>query len=278
MRMVPVILALTSMLAASAPKARVADFDGVKVHYDSWGKGSEAVVLVHGWTCNAEFWRANAPDLAKDYRVITVDLPGHGRSDKPQANYTMEYFARSVDAVLKHAKVKRAVLAGHSMGTPVVRVYYRLYPQKTAALIAVDGALRPMMPKEQMDRLLASLRGPDFSKTAAGMVGGMTQPMRNAADRELVTRIMLAAPQHVAVSAMEGMADPAVFEGSVSVPVLAIMASSPNWDADYVRQVRAMTPKLEYQSWGGVSHFLMMDEPAKFNATVREWLKKNRIL
>lgn len=276
--MIPAILAVSALLAASGPKDRVADYNGVKVHYDSWGKGSESVVLVHGWTCNAEFWRANAPELAKEYRVIAIDLPGHGRSDKPQAKYTMEYFARAVDAVLLHAKVKRAVLAGHSMGTPVVRTYYRLFPQKTVALIAVDGALRPMMPKEQMDRFLAPMRGPDFPKVAAGMVGGMTQPMRNAADRELVKQVMLSAPQHVAVSAMEGMADPAVFEGSVSVPVLAIMASSPNWNEAYVKQVRAVTPKLEYQSWGGVSHFLMMDEPAKFNAAVLEWLKKNKIL
>lgn len=275
--MIPAILTLTTMLAASGPKARVADFDGVKVHYDSWGKGGEAVVLVHGWTCSAEFWRANAPELAKEYRVIAIDLPGHGRSDKPQAKYTMEYFARAIDAVLQHAKVKRAVLAGHSMGTPVVRTYYRLFPQKTAALIAVDGALRPMMPKEQMDRFIAPMRGPGFPQIAAGMVNGMTQPMRNAADREFVKKVMLAAPQHVAVSAMEGMADPAVFEGMVSAPVLAIMASSPNWNDAYVKQVRAVTPKLEYQSWGGVSHFLMMDEPAKFNAAVLEWLKKNRI-
>ena len=277
--MTPVTLLFAALLAASGPKGHVADFQGVKVHYDSYGKGGEAVVLVHGWTCDAGFWRANAPELAKQYRVIAIDLPGHGRSDKPQASYTMEYFARSIDAVLRHAKVKRAVLAGHSMGTPVVRTYYRLFPQKTAALIAVDGALRPLMPKEQMERvLIAPLRGPDFSKVDAAMVNGMVQPMRNAADRELVKKVMLSAPQHVAVSAMEGMADPAVFEGSVSVPVLAIMASSPNWNDAYVKQVRAATPKLEYQSWGGVSHFLMMDEPAKFNAAVLEWMKKNKIL
>jgi pimeloyl-ACP methyl ester carboxylesterase len=74
--------------------------------------------------------------------VIALDLPGHGQSDKPQIAYTMDLFANAIDAVMRDAKVERAVLVGHSMGTPVARQFYRKYPQKTLAIVIVDGGLR----------------------------------------------------------------------------------------------------------------------------------------
>ena len=78
-------------------------------------------------------------------RMLFVDLPGYGKSDKPKMDYTMDVFAQAVDAVLRDAGVERAVLAGHSMGTPVVLQFYRLYPAKTKALVFVDGPLRPFL-------------------------------------------------------------------------------------------------------------------------------------
>ena len=86
--------------------------------------------------------------------MIAIDLPGHGQSDKPQVTYSMDYFARAVEAVMNDAKAKRAVLVGHSMGTPVARQFYRKYPQKTLAIVIVDGVLRPLGDKAMMDRMI----------------------------------------------------------------------------------------------------------------------------
>ena len=59
----------------------------IKNNYQSYGKGREALVLIHGWTCNLDYWRDQVPDLAKRNRVIAIDLPGHGQSDKPEIAY-----------------------------------------------------------------------------------------------------------------------------------------------------------------------------------------------
>src|ERR1051325_7022748 len=104
------VLAATPLGQAQKPESRFAKLDDARVHYVNYGKGDEALVLIHGWTQNADAWRDNIPDLAKRNRVIVVELPGHGQSDKPQTNYSMEYFARAVDVVTRDAKVKRAVL------------------------------------------------------------------------------------------------------------------------------------------------------------------------
>jgi len=77
---------------------------------------------------------------------------------RSQVSYTMEYLARSIEAVLSDAKVKRAVLVGHSMGTPVIRQFYRVFPEKTVGLVIVDGALRILFPEEQTDQFMTPLR------------------------------------------------------------------------------------------------------------------------
>src|SRR3989454_9145909 len=155
--------------ANSQGESRYTSLDGTRIHYKTYGKGPEALVLIHGWTCNLDYWRDQIPDFEKRSRVIAIDLPGHGESDKPQIAYTMDLFARAVDAVMRDAGVKRAVLVGHSMGTPIARQFYRKYPQKTLAIVIVDGALRPFGDRPFMDRLIAGFRGANY-RDAVGQV------------------------------------------------------------------------------------------------------------
>src|SRR5580692_8702629 len=126
------LLLLTSLSAATV--------DGIKLHSTSTGKGPRTVILVHGWTCDDTTWESQVPALSKAYRVLTIDLPGHGKSGAPKdGKLTMDLFARAVESVRSEAKADRVVLVGHSMGTPVIVQYARLYPQHTAALVFVDG-------------------------------------------------------------------------------------------------------------------------------------------
>ena len=125
--------AMAQKASTSAGKSRYVTLDGARIHYQNYGKGREALVLIHGWSCNLDYWREQVPDFAKRNRVIALDLPGHGLSDKPELAYSMDLFARAVDAVMRDAKVERGVLVGHSMGTPIARQFYRKYPKKTLA-------------------------------------------------------------------------------------------------------------------------------------------------
>ena len=112
-------------LAAAEAPSRFATLDGARVHYKSYGAGKEAVVFIHGWTCDLTFWRTQAPVYEKR-RSLLIDLPGHGASDKPQVSYSQELFARAVEAVMRDAGVEKAVLVGHSMGGPVAFTFSRL--------------------------------------------------------------------------------------------------------------------------------------------------------
>ena len=260
-------------------ESRFTKLEGARIHYVNYGKGDDALVLIHGWTCNLDFWRDQVPDFAKRNRVIAIDLPGHGQSDKPQITYSMDLFARAVDAVLRDAKVKRTVLVGHSMGTPIARQFYRKYPAKTLAIVVVDGPLRPFGDKAMMDRLLAGLRGPNYRQSQSQMFAGMMGPNLSAEAKERIMASSLNAPQHVLVSAMEGMADAAIWrEDKINVPVLAIMANNPFFGANIEESYRGIVPNLDFQMWDGVGHFIMMDKPKQFNKAVLAFLDKNKLI
>lgn len=260
-------------------ESRFAKLDGARIHYVNYGKGKEALVLIHGWTMNADNWRDNIPDFAKRNRVIVIELPGHGQSDKPQVTYSMDYFARAVDAVMRDAKVKRAVLVGHSMGTPVARQFYRKYPEKTLGIVVVDGPLRPFGDQSFMDRFMTPFRGPKYIEAANQIFDGMFSPNMPAEGKERIKGSLANTPQHVLVSAMEGMAEPSIWgEDKINVPVLAIMAKSPFFGADLEQRYRTIAPNMDFQMWDGVGHFIMMEKPKEFNEAVLAWLDKNRLL
>ncbi len=264
-------------IRASEPDDRFAPFEKAKVHYRMSGAGEDALIFVHGWACDANFWRLQAGEFP-DSRVIAIDLPGHGRSGKPQAAYTLDYFARSIEAVMRHAKISRAVLVGHSMGAPVVGRFYGLYPKKTLGLVIVDGAMRPFLPIEQIEGAIAELLA-DYRAAAPPMIDSMLAPVKDAKLRREIRAAMLSTPAHVAIGAMRGMADEKAYErGPITVPVLAVLAKSHGWSADTEPFLRALAPTLELVFWDEVSPFLMMDKPAEFNRSIREFLLKNHLV
>jgi len=270
-----VVLAGASLVAAQEKYAKLGSN---KIHYKNFGKGKDALVLVHCWTCNLELWSDHVPELSKRARVIALDLPGHGLSDKPQTTYSMDFFADAVDAVMKDAGVEHAVFVGHSMGTPVIRQYYRKYPQKTLALVIVDGAIRPFGTKEQREQFTAPLRGPQYKEAGAQMFAAMTSTLSDA-NKERVRNSYLSTPQYVLVSSMDAMGDDSIYAtDKINVPVLAILAKSPFWAADTEQFLHSIAPDLTYQMWDGVSHFLFMDRPKEFDAAVIAFLDQKKLL
>ena len=260
--------------------SRFALYNGTRVHFKSLGSGTTAVVFVHGWNCDLTFWRAQVPAVDGRVRAIFLDLPGFGRSDKPDVAYTMDYFAGAVDAVLRAAGVEHAVLVGHSMGAPVARQYYRRFRPKVKALVVVDGALRmPFGDSAQTARFVAQWEGADYAERMSGMVDAMFAGSADTSLRASVKRQMMATPQRVAASAMRGMADGAIWrDDPIEVPLLAVMAGSRNWSADYVAYVKRLAPGVRYETMSGVGHFLMLERPAEFNAMLADFLRSQRVI
>lgn len=258
--------------------SRFAKFGTNKVHYAVAGKGDHTIVLVHCWAGNLGFWREQVPALAGKARLILIDLPGHGQSDKPHTAYTMDFFAESVRAVMRDAHVGKATLIGHSMGVPIICRVYKQAPERVAALVAVDGTLRrPSMTPEQAEQFTARFRSPDYRDKTREFIGTMFPAPGTEALRDRVVSELFETPHYVMVGAMDGMFgtdQPNWDPHHVNVPVLVINAANPMWTDEYKEYVRSLSPQTDYRSIDGVGHWLMLEKPGEFNSTLIDMLGK----
>ena len=190
----------------------------------------------------------------------------------------MDFFAEAVLAVLRDAHVDKAIFIGHSMGAAVLCRVHHQAPEKFAALVSVDGLLRrPTSTPEQAGALVVPFGTPQYLDHAKGFISAFFSVPVAEALREQVMSEMLATPQHVMLGAMLGMFGPDQPDWilkKVNVPVLVINARSPWWDNGYEHYVRSLSPQSDYVIMEGVGHFLMLEKPAEFNATLTAKLRK----
>jgi pimeloyl-ACP methyl ester carboxylesterase len=284
-RLAPVIataaflcIANPSSAGEAVGRSHFAKFGTNKVHYVVAGDGVGAIVFIHGWSCNAGFWGEQMSAFTNRARVIALDLPGHGRSDKPKTDYTVDFFANAVLAVMQDAKVGKATLVGHSMGSPIICRVHGLAPERVSALVGVDGILRrPPLTPEQTERFIAPFRLPTYREHTAQFVNAMFPNPGTEALRDRIREEMLQTPQYVMASAMDGMFSSTQPDWSlkpVAIPVCAIMTKNPMWTAEYETFVRSLSPKSDYRVIEGAGHFIAQEKPAEFNAVLGEILRK----
>jgi pimeloyl-ACP methyl ester carboxylesterase len=263
-------------------KSHYANFGSNKVQYIAVGSGDKTLVFIHGWSGNANLWHEQAPAVASKAKLIFVDLPGHGQSDKPQTKYTMDFLAEGALAALRDAKVQKATLVGHSMGVAVICRMYAKAPQLVAGLVAVDGFLRrPELTPEQAEQFAGPYREPGYREHTTRFIASMFPSGDTDAIRDWVLGEVLKTPQHVMASAMEQMfnsAEPNWDLKKVDLPVIAINAPNPRWTAEYEAYVKGLSAKSEYRVIEGVGHCLTVERPAKFNPVLVELLQKYNLI
>ncbi len=118
--------------------------DGARIYYEDRGQG-QPILLVHGWTCSSRFWQKNVDELAKEFRVVTLDLRGHGNSSKILGGHTIAQYARDVREIVELLQLEELTLAGWSLGGPVVLSYYDQFrdDSRLKALGLIDTAPYP---------------------------------------------------------------------------------------------------------------------------------------
>ena len=264
------------MSVAPRGNERIAILDGHRIYYRSFGSGKRAMIFLSGWGCDTSLWRNQVPALVPFGRVLLVDLPGHGRSDKPDIPYTLDLFARAVYAVCEHARVQKAAVVGHSMGGLVAYEFARRWPEKTIALIWVDGAFSIPVDVDQQiatfRKRAQEFRSSDYQEKIRLFIDQLYVPETPAAVREEVTRSILSTPQHVLAGCMDGLADPKLFEhDTLDIPAFAIFSSF--WDPErFVAFFKKSLPRFQYEVLTGVGHYPMLEKPDHVNATLARFI------
>lgn len=118
---------------------RSVDILGHRMAYFDRGTGP-VLVLIHGMFGDHLDWEPVLEPLSASFRVLAVDLPGFGGSDKPDIEYTVEFFARALDAFLDSQHVDECILVGNSFGGEIASFYAQKYPDRVRALVLVSSA------------------------------------------------------------------------------------------------------------------------------------------
>lgn len=243
--------------------------DGTPISYEIHGAGEPTLVFVHGWSCDARYWRQQLSYFSKKYRVVLLDLAGHGHSGSTRLQYTMRAFGEDVQAVSKASGSQNVILIGRSMGGSVIAEAARLMPNRVKGIIGVDTLENIEYPitREEFDQMIAPLKK-EFQTGSRQFVKEMISPKTDPQLRDWILLDISAAPPAVALSAMEEMisqyitGEAARIFNEIRIPVIAVNGDL--WPIDYEANRRHMF-SFDAIVLKGADHFLMMNRPIEFN-------------
>ena len=250
--------------------------DSERIAYNVYGTGNRTLVFIHGWSCDSRYWRDQISVFSKEYRVITIDLAGHGHSSSNRIVQTIGSFADDVKAVINREKISRAILIGHSLGGGVIAKSAELMPQQIISIIGIDTFhnVDEKVTQEFVNQMIEPFNK-DFVAAVQGFVLSM---FPEGADKELVYWIkedMSSATKNTALHAFRNYLEQSVngeasqvFE-NIHIPVVSINARL--WPTDPAANRKHIKDyKLFYVEETG--HFPMLEKPEDFNTLLKEAL------
>ena len=269
---------VTAGTAASGTLGVVLSADDTPIAYEVHGSGEPTLILIHGWSCDARYWREQLTHFAARHRIVTVDLAGHGHSGSGREDYTMSSFGEDVRAVADAVGGDQLILVGHSMGGLVIAEAARLLPGRVLGLIGVDSLHDLGFPvtEEHANEMIAPLEA-NFPAACRLFAASMILPVTDPELAEWIQADMAAAPEGVALSAMRWYmeewiigAGPALFE-ELPLPVVAVCADM--WPVDAEANRRHMQ-SFEAIVLEGTDHFLMLGAADEFNRALEAAIEK----
>ncbi len=260
-----IYLAFTASFTTAGQNLTAVSRDGTKIAYSVSGKGEPTLVFIHGWSCNQSVWKKQVPYFEKNYRVVTMDLAGHGASGQERTVYTMEAFGEDVAAVVRAVGTKQAIVMGHSMGGAVIVEAAEMMPEEIKAIVGIDTLhdFEEVLTAEQKEEFLKPFKE-DFKKHTDAFVRGMFVEGTDPNLMDEVAGMMSGASPRVGISALDEMfkRSYAANPPKIHVPVWCLNADLWPTKSEVNRKY---VPEFNLRIMPGVGHFLMLEKPEEFN-------------
>jgi pimeloyl-ACP methyl ester carboxylesterase len=262
--------------------------DGLQLSYEDRGQG-DPILFVHGWCGNNSIWtRYQFPHFAPNYRVLAIDLRGHGNSSKPLEGNNIPQLAKDVRKFIEVMGLEKVTLVGHSMGTMVVLDYYRQFgPDKLKALVLEDMSPCPMSAESWNSGGFADSNWDALHAFAIGLWQNrevthkafLRNIWKNPPSEEAVDaryKMVCKTPTWTAVTLLYDFIprDYRALLPQIKVPTLILVADSGLFPKSSMAGVymRNQIPNSELVVFKDSGHLLQIEEPEKFNQELERFL------
>ena len=253
---------------------------GVKVHVEDVGSGVPILAL-HGLGGGAWFFRGMARRLVDEYRVISLDLPGTGRSEAPPGRISMAAWVADIEDVVLHHVGEPVVLLGHSMGTIIALHAAATWPGSIRACVFVGGL--PEATEETKDRLTlridavnrAGMQGTGTAVAAANF--SATTIERQPELVALFERLFDAQDPDTYIRCCHILmqASAAGLPAGVRVPCLSISGTADHYaPPDLVTSFTGQIPDCTQEVITDCGHFPFLEQPEAFAARLRSFIDR----
>lgn len=259
--------------------------DGTSIVYRAFGAAGPVLVLLHGWSQSSRCWGDDVlAALARDFRVVAVDLRGHGYSDAPESGYDdREAWAGDVAAVLAAEGVSKddpAVLLGWSYGGLVICDYLAVHGPDAVAGLVLVGAITSIGRGEKGGRVGPSMRAAipaamsEDPREAVRALGSFGNALTGPADgKGAVSQALFGAslgtPPRVRAALFDRSQSNDELLASLDLPVLVLHGSADSVvDVSAARHAASLLPRATTSIWDGVDHGPFVEDPDRFVAEV----------
>ncbi len=259
-----------------------ADNRGIKVYYEVWGRGGTPMVFLHPWSTNGYIWYQQIFHFGRANTCVTMDLRGHGRSDKPPGGYSIQEHASDAAAVMDAAGLQKAVVIGNSIGGMIAMQTCLDRPDRVSGIVIQSSgtAMSAGLPQEVMAAMMRDRDG-TFSQLLEGALSARSKRERPELLESLKTQFLMESnwPRHVFDSAMK---DPnGVFNWDIRgrlkeirQPALVLAGEEDNATPVAANKFLADNiPGAKLSVVKEVGHFYQLERPRDFNAAVDEFIK-----
>jgi len=259
------------------PKTRINNID---ITYDDTGSGP-AVVLIHGYPFNRSMWAEQVSALADSYRVVTLDLRGHGESESSTGASTMKLMAQDVAALMDELQIDRAVIGGLSMGGYVTLAFYQLFAERVEKLLLADTRAQADTEEAKATRgdQVQQIQADGMTGIVTAMLPKLLSPETVSKQPEIVKRVrdmMMHTSPEGAIGALRGMAereDQTERLSQINVPALIVVGKedpiTPVADSQKMHERIAGSQLVVIEN---ASHVSNIEQPEQFNRALREFL------
>jgi len=251
-----------------------------KIRYFEYGTSSNTVMFVHGLGASAERWETVIPYFKENYRVIALDLPGFGLSDKPSIDYTIDFFVKTLSEFIIKLGIKNNVMIGSSLGGQITTEFAISEPQLINKMILVSPSGVVNYSTPALDAYIAAAISPIQKNVmnAFSMMGGLNKEVESKTVTEFIQRLNMPNAKKAFLSAIMSNKESKITcekLANVSVPSLVIWGDSdpviPKENADLFFSCIKNCKFTEMKKCG---HTPFVDEPEKFSKIILEFLKE----